>query len=90
MQSSFKIRHEGVYSPKLMITFESINGGFFMGGYIADLLMVAILIIGITAFMGVVTNGFGEKVLGGKNRSEFVDQSARFRTGWKSVGGKKK
>jgi hypothetical protein len=61
-----------------------------MAGYIADLSMVALLIIGITAFMGVITNGFGEKVFGGKNRSEFVDQSARFQTRWKSVGGKKK
>lgn len=65
-------------------------GGFIMGGYIADLSMVAILIIGITALMGVMTNGFGENVFGGKKRSEFVDQSARFQTQWKKVGGKKK
>lgn len=71
-------------------TFALKNGGFIMGGYIADLSMVAILIIGITAFMGVMTNGLGENVFGGKKRSEFVDQSARFQTGWKSVGGKKK
>lgn len=61
-----------------------------MVGYIADLTIVAILIIGITALMGVLTNGFGEKVFGGKKRSEFVDQSARFQTRWKSVGGNKK
>jgi hypothetical protein len=71
-------------------TFALKNGGFIMGGYIADLSMVAILIIGITALMGVITNGFGEKVLGGKKRSEFVDQSARFQKQWKKVGGKKK
>ncbi|MEH7253496.1 MULTISPECIES: hypothetical protein [Bacillaceae] len=61
-----------------------------MGGYIADLTMVAILIIGITALMGVITNGFGENVFGGKKRSEFVDQSAKYQTRWKSVGGNKK
>ena len=61
-----------------------------MGGYIADLSMVAILIIGITAFMGVITNGFGENVFGGKKRSEFVDQSAKYQTRWRSVGGNKK
>ncbi|MEH7013554.1 hypothetical protein V7087_22560 [Neobacillus niacini] len=61
-----------------------------MVGYIADLSMVAILIIGITALMGVMTNGFGEKVFGGKRRSEFVEQSARFQTKWKSVGGNTK
>jgi hypothetical protein len=61
-----------------------------MVGYITDLSIVAILIIGITALMGVLTNGFGERVFGGKQRSEFVDQSARFQTRWKSVGGNKK
>ncbi|GLB58914.1 hypothetical protein [Cytobacillus sp. NCCP-133] len=61
-----------------------------MVGYITDLTIVALLIIGFTALLGVLTNGIGEKVFGGKNKSEFVDQSARMQTGWKSVGGKKK
>ncbi|KAF0816853.1 MULTISPECIES: hypothetical protein [Bacillaceae] len=61
-----------------------------MVGYITDLTIVALLIIGFTALLGVLTNGIGEKVFGGKNKSEFVDQSARVQTGWKSVGGKKK
>ncbi|RBP92191.1 hypothetical protein DFO70_107121 [Cytobacillus firmus] len=61
-----------------------------MVGYITDLTLVALLIIGFTALLGVLTNGIGEKVFGGKNKSEFVDQSARVQTGWKSVGGKKK
>lgn len=58
--------------------------------YIIDLTIVAALVIGITAVLGVLTNGIGEKVFGGKQRSEFVDQSARMQTGWKSVGGSKK
>lgn len=61
-----------------------------MIGYITDLTIVALLIIGFTAFLGVLTNGIGEKVFGGKNKTQFVDQSARVQTGWKSVGGKKK
>jgi hypothetical protein len=61
-----------------------------MGAYIMDLTIVALLIVGITALMGVITNGFGEKVFGGKNRSEFVDESAKYQTGWKTVGGIKK
>jgi hypothetical protein len=61
-----------------------------MGAYILDLTMVALLIVGITALMGVITNSFGEKVFGGKNRSEFVDESAKYQTGWKTVGGIKK
>ena len=61
-----------------------------MGAYILDLTIVALLIVGITALMGVITNSFGEKVFGGKNRSEFVDESAKYQTGWKTVGGKRK
>ncbi|WML49561.1 hypothetical protein RCG23_06175 [Neobacillus sp. PS3-34] len=61
-----------------------------MGGYIFDLTVVALLIVGITALMGVITNGIGENLFGGKKRSEFVDQSAKYQTGWKAVGGNKK
>lgn len=61
-----------------------------MVGYITDLTIVALLIIGFTALLGVLTNGIGEKIFGVKNKSEFVDQSARVQTGWKSVGGQKK
>ncbi|MCM2533685.1 hypothetical protein NDK43_16460 [Neobacillus pocheonensis] len=61
-----------------------------MVGYITDLIVVALLIVGITALMGVLTNSFGEKVFGGKNRTEFVDESAKYQTGWKSVGGNRK
>lgn len=61
-----------------------------MGAYITDFSIVALLVIGITALMGPITNGLGEKVFGGKRRTEYVDQSAKFQTGWKQVGGKKK
>ncbi|MDP4085140.1 MAG: hypothetical protein Q8934_11075 [Bacillota bacterium] len=61
-----------------------------MLGYTMDLIIVALLVVGITAFMGVMTNSIGEKFFGGKRKSEFVVQSARFQEGWKSVGGKKK
>jgi hypothetical protein len=61
-----------------------------MGSYITDLTIVALLIIGITAVLGVVTNGIGLKLFGGKQKAEFVDQSAKFQTGWKQVGGKRK
>lgn len=61
-----------------------------MLAYITDLTIVALLIIGITAFMGVITNGIGEKLFGGKNHSEYVNHGADVQTGWKLVGGKKK
>ncbi|WNS77559.1 hypothetical protein RRV45_07755 [Bacillus sp. DTU_2020_1000418_1_SI_GHA_SEK_038] len=58
--------------------------------YIIDLTIVSLVIIGLTATLGVITNGLGEKIFGGKNKNEFVDQCAKFTTGWKAVGGKKK
>ncbi len=61
-----------------------------MVAYITDLTIVALLIIGITALMGVISNSIGEYVFGGKRRTEFVDESAKYQTGWKTVGGKKK
>lgn len=61
-----------------------------MSGYIADLTVVALLIIGLTAMLGVFTNGIGERFFGGRNKSEFKDQSASVQTGWKNVGGKRK
>ncbi|MFE8700384.1 hypothetical protein ACFYKX_07155 [Cytobacillus sp. FJAT-54145] len=61
-----------------------------MVGYIMDLTIVAVLVIGLTAVLGVLTNGIGEKFFGGKRKSEFVDRSESFQTGWKSVGGNKK
>lgn len=61
-----------------------------MAGYITDLTIVALLIVSITALMGVISNGIGEKLFGGKQKSEFVDKSASIQTGWNNVGGKKK
>ena len=61
-----------------------------MGGYIMDLTIVALLVIGITAVNGVVMNGIGIKIFGGKNKNEFVDKSLRIQTDWKMVGGNKK
>jgi len=64
--------------------------GFIMVEYIIDFATVSLLIIGITAMMGALTNGIGSGLFGGKKRSEFVDQSAKVQVGWKQVGGKSK
>ncbi|MGJ7919592.1 hypothetical protein [Neobacillus sp. LXY-4] len=61
-----------------------------MVDYIIDFTVVSLLIIGITAFMGALTNGIGNKLASSKHRTEFVDQSAKVQVGWKQVGGKKK
>jgi hypothetical protein len=58
-----------------------------MAGYIMDLTIVAVLIIAITALMGVMLNGIGTKVFGGRNKRHFVEKSESMQTGWKNVGG---
>ncbi|EIJ81847.1 hypothetical protein PB1_02870 [Bacillus methanolicus PB1] len=58
--------------------------------YLTDFTLVALLVIGITAIMGVFTNGIGKKFFGGNRKSELADQSAKMQTGWKSIGGKKR
>ncbi len=58
-----------------------------MGEYIADFTMVTLVVIGITALMGSITNGIGIKFFSRKQKGQFVDQSAKVQTGWKSVGG---
>lgn len=63
---------------------------FIMGGYIVDFMIVALLVIGITATNGVLTSAIGLKFFGGKDKSEIVDKSVSLQSGWKSVGGKKK
>lgn len=58
-----------------------------MGTFIADFLMFAILVIGITAINGVLLNGFGNKFIGRKRKSEYTAKSMEIQTGWKQVGG---
>jgi hypothetical protein len=61
-----------------------------MGAYFIDLIIVAVLVIGITAFNGVITNAIGEKIFGRNKKSEFVDMSNRMAANFKQVGGKGK
>lgn len=58
-----------------------------MGAYILDFVLVAGLIIGITAINGVLVNSLGENLIGRKRKSEFVDKSVQIQAGWKQVGG---
>jgi hypothetical protein len=57
--------------------------------YFIDLTIVALFVIGMTAMMGVLVNGIGQKLFGGSNRMENVNQTEKTQTGWKLVGGKK-
>ncbi|MGL4521910.1 MAG: hypothetical protein ACRCWQ_05130 [Bacilli bacterium] len=58
--------------------------------FFIDLSILASLIIAITAFNGVILNTIGERIIGRKNRTKFVDQTNATMTGWSSVGGKGK
>jgi len=59
-------------------------------GYIVDFTVVAGLIIGITAFNGVLLNSIGETFFGGRRRTEIADHSTDIQAGWNQVGGIKK
>ena len=61
-----------------------------MFAFIRDFLIIAILIIGITALMGVIARGIAQTFFAGKNKGFFIDKSKSFQTGWNEVGGKKK
>lgn len=61
-----------------------------MAGYLTDLIIVTVIVVGLTALMGTILNTIGETVFGGRKKHEFVSQSERYQTGWKMVGGTKK
>lgn len=63
--------------------------GMTVGAYFLDFFIVAVLIVGITATVGVLTNGTGILLFGRKNKNRFVDQSEKMQTNWQLVGGKK-
>ncbi|WP_374720363.1 hypothetical protein [Parageobacillus toebii] len=60
-----------------------------MTQYVMDYIIVFVLIVGITALMGVIANGIGEKIFGGSKRKEHVNETKRTQAGWNLVGGKK-
>lgn len=59
-----------------------------MIAFFTDFIIVATLIIGITALIGVITNSIGEKLFGGKEKMKFVNKSLDVQSGWNQVGGK--
>ncbi|MDF2946241.1 MAG: hypothetical protein K0S51_920 [Bacillales bacterium] len=54
-----------------------------------DFILIAVIIVGITATMGVILNWFGVNIFGRKNSNEFTIQSDKSIAGFKKVGGKK-
>ncbi|WP_050614325.1 hypothetical protein [Bacillus testis] len=59
-----------------------------MSDYIFDLVLTALLIIGLTAFNGVIANSIGEKIFGGKKQGIYRNASLHTQNGWTNAGGK--
>lgn len=60
-----------------------------MGTVIFDLSLLGIVIIGLTALVGVVTSTIGLKLFSRGKANHHLNQSLKTQTGWNSVGGKK-
>lgn len=56
-----------------------------MLAYITDFVIFAILVIGLTALLGVISTTIGEKWLGRKNSTVFSDQNAHSQEGWRKM-----
>ncbi|WP_078555174.1 hypothetical protein [Bacillus alkalicellulosilyticus] len=59
-----------------------------MTAFIVDFLLLAAIVIGLTALNGILTNVFGMKILGRGQVDRYTTKSAATQTGWRKVGGK--
>jgi|GEM_PF-3042723 len=53
-----------------------------------ELLLFAILTIGITAFLGVFVHAIGKGIFGGKRKNEYREFFQRIQQGFRQVGGR--
>lgn len=53
--------------------------------YIRDFLLLAIFIIGLTAFMGILTHGLSRKLFGRKSGAVFSAHSHSIKANWKGI-----
>ncbi|WP_102347333.1 hypothetical protein [Bacillus sp. Marseille-P3661] len=60
-----------------------------MGQYFLDFIIIAALVVGITALNGVLSNAIGVNVFGRGKQNLHTDQTSKTQAGWKLVGGKK-
>lgn len=66
-----------------------VLGGIVVTSFIIDFLLLAVVIIGITALNGIITNVFGMKIFGRGQVNKFTSKTSHIQSGWKQVGGKK-
>jgi hypothetical protein len=55
-----------------------------------DLALLGALVVGITAFNGIITNVLGMKLFGGSEVNRYTSKTALTRQGWRDVGGNSK
>jgi chemotaxis receptor (MCP) glutamine deamidase CheD len=56
-----------------------------MTSFFIDLTLLAIFIIGLTAFLGVLTHGLAAKLFGGSSFLKFSTRSTETQAGWQKV-----
>ncbi|HET7657819.1 MAG TPA: hypothetical protein VFK37_05965 [Bacillales bacterium] len=56
-----------------------------MSSFIIDLILLGVFVIGLTAMLGVISTGIGERLFGRKKGSQFLDQTANSQKGWRKM-----
>ncbi|HEX6922745.1 MAG TPA: hypothetical protein VF149_02885 [Bacillales bacterium] len=56
-----------------------------MGLFLADLIVLAVLVIGLTAMLGVISTSIGEKVFGRKKSGKFYNHNMNSQKGWRKM-----
>lgn len=53
--------------------------------FVIDLIVFAILVIGLTALLGVISASIGERIFGRKKGNAFYDQNMNSQKGWRKM-----
>jgi hypothetical protein len=53
--------------------------------FFIDMTLLGLFIIGLTAFMGIITHGTASRLFGGRKMKFFLHKSKSTQTGWRKV-----
>lgn len=53
--------------------------------YVIDLLLLAVLVIGLTAMLGVISTSLGERIFGRKKSNDFYNHNLNSQKGWRKM-----
>lgn len=62
-----------------------VIGGITVAPFIIDFIVLAVMIIGLTAMLGVISTGIGERIFGRKKTSQYYDQNINSQKGWRKM-----